>query len=96
MFSTRGQAGAVSYDDLINGFVAMIEAIAKTAFGLPFLRELVKRGELNHEKALSYYLSETRAAIKQGLAKKEKKDMCSTQSSRAWASENPITLMKSG
>jgi len=75
VFSTRGQAGAVSYDDLINGFVAMIEAIAKTAFGLPFLRELVKRGELNHEKALSYYLSETRAAIKQGLAKKEKKEI---------------------
>ncbi len=75
VFSTRGQAGTISYDDLINGFVAMIEAIAKTAFGLPFLRELVKRGELNYEKALSYYLTETRAAIKQGLAKKEKKEI---------------------
>jgi hypothetical protein len=75
VFSTRGQAGAVSYDDLINGFVARIEAVAKTAFGLPFLRELVKRGELNYEKALSYYLTETRAAIKQGLAKKEKKEI---------------------
>lgn len=75
VFTTRGQAGTVSYDDLINGFVAKIEAIAKTAFGLPFLRELVKRGELNYEKALSYYLTETRAAIKQGLAKKEKKEI---------------------
>lgn len=75
VFSIRGQAGTVSYDDLINGFVARIEAIAKTAFGLPFLRELVKRGELNYEKALSYYLTETRAAIKQGLAKKEKKEI---------------------
>ena len=75
VFSTRGQAGTVSYDDLINGFVARIEAIARTAFGLPFLRELVKRGELNYEKALSYYLTETRAAIKQGLAKKEKKEI---------------------
>ncbi|MHA1483842.1 MAG: ATP-binding protein [Candidatus Thorarchaeota archaeon] len=75
VFSIRGQAGTVSYDDLINGFVAKIEAIAKTAFGLPFLRELVKRGELNYEKALSYYLTETRAAIKQGLAKKEKKEI---------------------
>ena len=75
VFSIRGQAGTVSYDDLINGFVAKIEAIAKTAFGLPFLRELVKRGELNYEKALSYYLTETRAAIKQGLARKEKKEI---------------------
>ncbi len=75
VFATRGQAGTVSYDDLINGFVAKIEAIAKTAFGLPFLRELVKRGELNYEKSLSYYLTETRAAIKQGLAKKEKKEI---------------------
>ncbi|MHA1587992.1 MAG: ATP-binding protein, partial [Candidatus Thorarchaeota archaeon] len=75
VFTTRGHAGTVSYDDLINGFVAKIEAIAKTAFGLPFLRELVKRGELNYEKALSYYLTETRAAIKQGLAKKEKKEV---------------------
>jgi len=75
VFSTRGKAGTVSYDDLINGFVAKIEAVAKTAFGLPFLRELVKRGELNYEKALSYYLTETRAAIEQGLAKKKKKEI---------------------
>jgi ribosomal protein S8E len=106
VFSIRGQAGTVSYDDLINGFVARIEAIAKTAFGLPFLRELVKRGELNYEKSLSYYLTETRAAIKQGLAKKEKKEikkrgsmissMCSMQSLKVWASKNPITSMKKG
>ncbi|MFQ5832022.1 MAG: ATP-binding protein [Candidatus Thorarchaeota archaeon] len=73
VFDTRGQAGKVSYDDLMNGFIAKIEAVAKTSFGLPFLKELVKRGELNYEKALTYYLKETKAALKQGLAKKTKK-----------------------
>ncbi|MFX1271616.1 MAG: ATP-binding protein [Promethearchaeota archaeon] len=75
VFDTRGQAGMVSYEDLMNGFVAKIEKVAKTAFGLPFLKELVKVGELNYEKALTYYLKETRAAIKQGLAKKVKKEV---------------------
>ena len=75
VFDTRGQAGMVSYEDLMNGFVAKIEKVAKTAFGLPFLKELVKVGELNYEKALTYYLKETRAAIKQGLARKVKKEV---------------------
>jgi DNA helicase HerA-like ATPase len=75
VFDTRSQAGMVSYDDLINGFIARIEAIAKTTFGLEFLRELVKRGELNYEKSMSYYLTETRVAQKQGLAKKGKKEI---------------------
>jgi hypothetical protein len=75
VFDTRGQAGMVSYEDLMNGFVAKIEKVAKTAFGLPFLKELVKVGELNYEKALTYYLKETRAAIRQGLAKKVKKEV---------------------
>ncbi len=74
VFDTKGQAGKVSYDDLMNGFIAKIEAVAKTSFGLPFLKELVKRGELNYEKALTYYLKETKAALKQGLAKKTKKE----------------------
>jgi hypothetical protein len=75
VFDTRGQAGQVSYDDLINAFIARIEAIAKTTFGLEFLRELVKRGELHYEKSMSYYLTETRVAQKQGLAKKVKKEI---------------------
>jgi DNA helicase HerA-like ATPase len=75
VFDTRGQAGKVSYDDLINAFIARIEAIAKTTFGLEFLRELVKRGELHYEKSMSYYLTETRVAQKQGLAKKIKKEI---------------------
>ncbi|MFW9887893.1 MAG: ATP-binding protein [Candidatus Thorarchaeota archaeon] len=75
VFDTRGQAGMVSYEDLMNGFVAKIEAVAKTSFGLPFLKELVKVGELNYEKALTYYLKETKAAIKHGLAKKIKKEV---------------------
>jgi hypothetical protein len=70
VFDTKGQAGMVSYEDLMNGFVAKIEAVAKTSFGLPFLKELVKVGELNYEKALTYYLKETKAALKQGLAKR--------------------------
>jgi hypothetical protein len=74
VFDTRGQAGMVSYDDLINAFIARIEAIAKTTFGLEFLRELVSRGELLYEKSMSFYLTETRVAQKQGLAKKINKE----------------------
>ncbi|MHA2084627.1 MAG: helicase HerA-like domain-containing protein [Candidatus Thorarchaeota archaeon] len=74
VFDTRGQAGQVSYEDLINAFVARIEKVARTSFGLPFLKELVKRGELNYEKSLTYYLKETREAIKQGLASKYRKE----------------------
>ncbi|MBN2230572.1 MAG: DUF853 family protein [Candidatus Thorarchaeota archaeon] len=75
VFDTRGQAGSVSYDDLINAFIARIEAIAKTTFGLEFLRELVKRGDLHYEKSMSFYLTETRVALKQGLARKEKREI---------------------
>ncbi len=73
VFQTKGQAEKVSYEDVINGFIARIEKVARTAFGLPFLKELVKRGELNYEKALTFYLKETRAAVKQGLARRELK-----------------------
>ena len=65
----------LSYEDIINGFVARIEAIARRTFGLQFLKELVKRGELHYEKSMSYYLTETRESIKQGLAKKIKKEV---------------------
>ncbi|OLS28966.1 MAG: hypothetical protein ThorAB25_17540 [Candidatus Thorarchaeota archaeon AB_25] len=75
VFETRGQAGMLSYEDIINGFIARIEAIARRTFGLPFLKELVKRGELHYEKSMSFYLTETREAIKQGLAKKIKKEV---------------------
>ncbi len=75
VFETRGAAGMVSYADIVNAFIAKIEALARTRFGLPFLKELVKRGELNYEKSLTMYLSETRTAIKQGLAKKVKKEV---------------------
>ena len=61
-------------DDIINGFVARIEAIARRTFGLPFLQELVKRGELHYEKSMYTYLTETRESIKQGLAKKVRKE----------------------
>ncbi len=75
VFESRGQAGMLSYEDIINAFVAKIEAIARRTFGLPFLQELVKRGELHYEKSMSYYLTETREAIRQGLAKKIKKEV---------------------
>ncbi|UCE11145.1 MAG: DUF853 family protein [Candidatus Thorarchaeota archaeon] len=74
VFSTRGKAGMLSYEDIMNAFIARIEQVAKTRFGLPFLKELVKRGELLYEKALTIYLSETRASVKFGLAKKVKKE----------------------
>ncbi|TFG95512.1 DUF853 family protein [Candidatus Thorarchaeota archaeon] len=75
VFESRGQAGRISYDDIVNGFTARIEAIARRTFGLQFLQELVKRGELHYEKAMYTYLTETREAIKQGLAKKIKKEI---------------------
>jgi len=75
VFETRGQAGMLSYEDIINAFVARIEAIARRTFGLPFLKELVKRGDLHYEKSMSFYLTETREAIKQGLARKVKKEV---------------------
>ncbi|MHA1576182.1 MAG: ATP-binding protein [Candidatus Thorarchaeota archaeon] len=75
VFDTKGQIGKVSYEDLINGFVAVIEKIAGTAFGIPFLKELIKRGELNFEKSRAYYFKETREALRQGLARKEKKEI---------------------
>ncbi|TFG34349.1 ATP-binding protein [Candidatus Thorarchaeota archaeon] len=75
VFDTKGHAAKVSYDDLINAFIARIEAIAKTTFGLEFLKELLKRGELHYEKSMSFYLKETREAQKQGLARKTKKEI---------------------
>jgi len=72
VFSTKGQAEMVSYEDIINGFVARIEKIARTTFGLQLLKELVNRGDLEYERARGMYLKETREAINQGLARKEK------------------------
>lgn len=73
VFATKGQAEMVSYEDIINGFVARIEKIARTTFGLQLLQELVKRGDLEYERARGMYLKETREAINQGLARKEKR-----------------------
>ncbi|MFW9806805.1 MAG: ATP-binding protein [Candidatus Thorarchaeota archaeon] len=75
VFETKGQAGMLSYEDIINGFVARIEAIARRTFGLPFLKELVTRGELHYEKSMSFYLTETREALRQGLARRIKKEI---------------------
>ncbi|MFW9909287.1 MAG: helicase HerA-like domain-containing protein [Candidatus Thorarchaeota archaeon] len=72
VFTTRGQAGMVSYEDIVNGFVARIEKIARTTFGLQLLKELVSRGDLEYERAMGMYLKETRETLKQGLARKEK------------------------
>ncbi len=71
IFETKGKQ-SLSYEDIINAFIARIEAIARTTFGLPFLKELVRREQLVYEKAMSFYLKETKAAIKHGLAKRVK------------------------
>lgn len=73
VFQTKGQADMVSYEDIINGFVARIEKIARTTFGLQLLKELVQRGDLEYEKARAMYFKETREALKQGLARKDKR-----------------------
>jgi len=70
VFATRGELGMVSYEDLVNAFVARIESVARTNFGLDLLKELVKAGRLNYEKAKSFYLTETKAAIAYGLGKR--------------------------
>ncbi len=72
VFSTKGQAEMVSYEDIMNGFVARIEKIARTTFGLQLLKELVRKNQLEYERARGMYLKETREALKQGLARKEK------------------------
>lgn len=77
VFETRGMAGMLSYEDIINGFVARIEAVARRTYGLPFLKELVKRGGLPYEKSMYTYLTETREALKQGLAKRIRKEVTS-------------------
>ncbi len=63
-------SGKISHEDIVNAMLAHLEHIASTQFGLPFLRELVKKKSLNYEKSRVYYLKEVRAAIKEGLAKK--------------------------
>lgn len=73
VIETKGKTEKVSYEDIVNGLIARIEKVARTTHGLNFLRELVERGELNYEKSLVYYLTETRSVIKQGFVKKEKK-----------------------
>ncbi|MGQ4912843.1 MAG: helicase HerA-like domain-containing protein [Candidatus Thorarchaeota archaeon] len=75
VFETRGQAGMLSYEDIMNAFVARIEAIARRTYGLPFLKELVKRGGLPYEKSMYTYLTETREALRQGLARRVKKEV---------------------
>ena len=75
VFETRGKAKVLSYDDIINAFVARIEAVARRVHGLPFLKELVSRGGLPYEKSMYTYLTETREALRQGLAKRVKKEV---------------------
>ena len=58
----------LSHDDVINSLLARLEKIARTEFGLPFLRELVSKEKLDFERARVYYINEVRAAINQGLA----------------------------
>ena len=63
-------SGKISHEDIVNAMLAHLEHIASTQFGLPFLRELVRKKSLNYEKSRVYYLKEVRAALKEGLAKK--------------------------
>jgi len=58
----------VSHDEVINALLARLEAIARTPFGLPFLRELVTERKIDYEKARVYYVNEVRRAVQEGLA----------------------------
>ncbi len=64
--------GKISHEDIVNAMLAHLEHIAKTQFGLPFLRELVQKKQLNYEKSRVFYIKEVRAAIKEGLAQRIK------------------------
>jgi hypothetical protein len=67
---TTAKGEDLSYDDLMQAFVKRLEKVATKRFGVQLLRELLKRGELNFEKARAYYYSEVKEAIKQKLARK--------------------------
>jgi hypothetical protein len=58
----------MSHDDVVNALLARLEVIARTPFGLPFLRELVNDRKMDFEKARVYYVNEVRTAVQQGLA----------------------------
>jgi hypothetical protein len=62
---------ALSHDDVLNALLARLEKIARSKFGLPFLRELIKEKQMSYEKAKVYYVNELRVAIEQGLAVSE-------------------------
>ena len=61
----------LSHDDVLNALLARLEKIARSKFGLPFLKELIKEKEMSYEKAEVYYVNELRVAIEQGLAVSE-------------------------
>ncbi len=57
-----------SNEDVIAALVARLEEIGHTEFGLDFLRDLVKKGQLKYPIAREWYYLEVKTALKTGLA----------------------------
>ncbi|MHA2061738.1 MAG: ATP-binding protein [Candidatus Sifarchaeia archaeon] len=57
-----------SNEDVIAALAARIEELGHTEFGLEFLRDLVKKGQLKYPIAREWYYIEVKTALKTGLA----------------------------
>jgi hypothetical protein len=57
-------------EDVLNALIARLEMIAKTKFGLQFMRELVENKRMDFDLAYQQYYGETIHALETGLALK--------------------------
>ncbi|WXG43917.1 MAG: helicase HerA-like domain-containing protein [Promethearchaeati archaeon SRVP18_Atabeyarchaeia-1] len=61
-------------EDVLNALIARLEKIARTKFGLDFIRELVSSKKLDFELAYQQYYGETLHAMETGLGEKQEED----------------------
>jgi hypothetical protein len=61
-------------EDVLNALIARLENIAKTKFGLQFIRELITSKELDFELAFQQYYGETLHALETGLGIKREEN----------------------
>jgi hypothetical protein len=61
-------------EDVLNALIARLENIARTKFGLDFIRELVTSKRLDFELAYQQYYGETLHALETGLGVKTEED----------------------
>nr|MDO8134599.1 DUF853 family protein [Candidatus Njordarchaeum guaymaensis] len=61
-------------EDVLNALIARLENIARTKFGLEFMRELITSKKLDFEIAYQQYYGETLHALETGLGLKREED----------------------